>query len=725
MSGATIQLRFETPEEFIEQFRPWLALGGIFVPTRMPYPVDTDVTCDFRKGDGSQLLHGVGKVIWVRREDGGVSQPAGMAVRFRELDRESRDLVLQILEEQVKSGGEFFEIDQVPPGVETEAPAPESESDDEEFAAPWNALPAVPSDVLEPLDEDRAAAEAEKDSASDLGEARFGGTDSAFEVPDFEEAAGFDQPVFDATPEVDDDFTQAAEAVEELTRTPELAAPEEPSFELEEESEPDFSFDAEPAFDAEPDFDAAPDFDADLDFGGSVEEPPAFELETDPPSAAAATTLDFDAPTTPLHAPAVEERMASGAGSGAGAGDILGGLDDSQLGLGGSARPAAPAASLDSTASRMHGLDLGGGRGASAEQPPAVDDASLGSAAPADFGEPGGLFGSAGLGSLSEPEESFETAPPPPPPPVLAFDEVSSSAGNPDAADASEAAAAWAEHDEDAWDDDLETSGGGRFSGLAEAKGKIAAGLLVAVLAGGGWFFRDTLLGLVGMGGAPVANPSPRRPPPTTPGGAVAEAAAPALEADSGGEESIDEGLVDDAAPPEDRSPSDDRSPPDDPSPSEDQLAEAAAPPIVRPQPTPPPVSPPPSAVPPPPPVAETSAPPRSGARATRVTLMTTRESAEGTVVTVRFDGDLEDDQFVHDPMAWTDVKEQVLLSGIVEPYAEGQVQVGSASLDRVRAGYHPGNRLHLVFDLSSNRSFISSVSRPRADRLEITVRVR
>ncbi len=206
---AHVQLRFEKFSSFVEEYWPKISLRGMLLETTQPKPVGTMISFEFKLTDGFRLCQGVGEVAWVRHHDEGPQRPAGMGIRFHALDDQGRELILKILEEQVKSGGEPFEIERVPPGAESESaqefagppppaegagwvrPPPKkvqqtppppaqppepaaaaAEAPAGGFQAPWEKLPE-PSDVLDPLDDSSVSSTAEMEEDSDSGLAGF------------------------------------------------------------------------------------------------------------------------------------------------------------------------------------------------------------------------------------------------------------------------------------------------------------------------------------------------------------------------------------------------------------------------------------------------------------------------------------------------------------------------------------------------------------------------
>ena len=110
----TIQLQFEHFPTFVSEYASYLSLGGMFVRTTALQPVGSTVDFDIRLSDGFRLIEGSGDVVWLRSEPGGPGAEVGMGIRFRALDEKGRELVLKILEEQVKGGGQPFDVDEIP-----------------------------------------------------------------------------------------------------------------------------------------------------------------------------------------------------------------------------------------------------------------------------------------------------------------------------------------------------------------------------------------------------------------------------------------------------------------------------------------------------------------------------------------------------------------------------------------------------------------------------------
>jgi len=228
--SARLGLEFETFSSFVEQYSGYLSLQGMFVKTRRLVPVGSVVAFELKLADGFQICRGTGEVAWIRPADGGPGQPMGLGLRFRSLDEKGRELVHKIFEEQVKEGGTPFEIDRPPPGAiadealsrqalddedatlfhpqatapATPAEAPAEGGDEEDFSPPWEALPDLPSGVLQGAGEE--ASPPAPPSADDEGESV---QTSLFEETGTDlELEGVDFSAFEGTLEADDTVAQ-------------------------------------------------------------------------------------------------------------------------------------------------------------------------------------------------------------------------------------------------------------------------------------------------------------------------------------------------------------------------------------------------------------------------------------------------------------------------------------------------------------------------------------
>ena len=67
----TLKIKFksETLEQFIERYAVDVSQGGIFIRTKEPLAVGTQMKFEFQLRDASPLIAGEGTVVWTREND--------------------------------------------------------------------------------------------------------------------------------------------------------------------------------------------------------------------------------------------------------------------------------------------------------------------------------------------------------------------------------------------------------------------------------------------------------------------------------------------------------------------------------------------------------------------------------------------------------------------------------------------------------------------------------
>lgn len=105
-----IDLEFETLRQFREVMAPRLAYDGFFVVTTTPLPRGTPARFRFLLPDGFVLAEGSGIVTWVRHEDEDPENRAGMALLFDELASQSREIIDELIDFHIATGGDSFDI---------------------------------------------------------------------------------------------------------------------------------------------------------------------------------------------------------------------------------------------------------------------------------------------------------------------------------------------------------------------------------------------------------------------------------------------------------------------------------------------------------------------------------------------------------------------------------------------------------------------------------------
>ncbi len=94
-----IQLRYPDEGVFIQRFAPNVTRGGIFLASRAPHPVGTVIAFEVALTQGPALLHGTGRVTWVREYDPQEPQRAhGMGVQFLQVAPACKPLLDRLLD---------------------------------------------------------------------------------------------------------------------------------------------------------------------------------------------------------------------------------------------------------------------------------------------------------------------------------------------------------------------------------------------------------------------------------------------------------------------------------------------------------------------------------------------------------------------------------------------------------------------------------------------------
>lgn len=94
-----IQLRYPDEGVFIQRFAPNVTRGGIFLASRAPHPVGTLIVFEVALTQGPPILHGTGKVTWVREYDPEEPQRAhGMGVQFLQVAPTCKPMLDRLLD---------------------------------------------------------------------------------------------------------------------------------------------------------------------------------------------------------------------------------------------------------------------------------------------------------------------------------------------------------------------------------------------------------------------------------------------------------------------------------------------------------------------------------------------------------------------------------------------------------------------------------------------------
>ena len=94
-----VQFKLADMGEFMRDYAANISAGGMFVRTRTPNPLGSMIYLQFKLKDGQKVIEGLGKVVHVNPPEHAVP---GMGIEFVNLDRDSRKLIDEIIEERVE-----------------------------------------------------------------------------------------------------------------------------------------------------------------------------------------------------------------------------------------------------------------------------------------------------------------------------------------------------------------------------------------------------------------------------------------------------------------------------------------------------------------------------------------------------------------------------------------------------------------------------------------------
>ncbi len=210
----TLKIKFksETLEQFIERYAVDVSQGGIFIRTKEPLAVGTQMRFEFQLRDASPLIAGEGTVVWTREND--PSRPAiapGMGVRFDRLAEGSQSVLERILAEKAK---------QAP-----QRPAAESSKPPMFTDTPTRVAPAPMQEAL--LGKEASPVGVPKRKRSDsFGDVTGDGTPLPRPMPFHSDADEFPEEAFEEATKVralDELIAQTADATSTTTLRDELA----------------------------------------------------------------------------------------------------------------------------------------------------------------------------------------------------------------------------------------------------------------------------------------------------------------------------------------------------------------------------------------------------------------------------------------------------------------------------------------------------------------------
>ena len=102
-----IKLHYKKVDTFISKFATNISSGGMFITSRKPKPVGTEIRFELRLADESPLIGGTGVVRWIRDFDpDNPKRPHGMGIEFRDLGADSREMIDKLIEHKRSMGVE-------------------------------------------------------------------------------------------------------------------------------------------------------------------------------------------------------------------------------------------------------------------------------------------------------------------------------------------------------------------------------------------------------------------------------------------------------------------------------------------------------------------------------------------------------------------------------------------------------------------------------------------
>ena len=90
-----VQYRFDTLDDFVAEYSVDLSPGGMFLRSEDPPPeLGSVIHLQFSLKDGSKLIEGLGRVVWISPV--GPGRIPGLGISFSQFDPESLALISQI-----------------------------------------------------------------------------------------------------------------------------------------------------------------------------------------------------------------------------------------------------------------------------------------------------------------------------------------------------------------------------------------------------------------------------------------------------------------------------------------------------------------------------------------------------------------------------------------------------------------------------------------------------
>ena len=104
-----MELKFPNFELLVTAMSANISTSGMFIQSPEPAPVGTTLSFRFRIEDWSPI-QGTARVVWDREQDEATDRPAGMGVKFVDLDSQSRRMIRYLIDKHLEMGGEPFDL---------------------------------------------------------------------------------------------------------------------------------------------------------------------------------------------------------------------------------------------------------------------------------------------------------------------------------------------------------------------------------------------------------------------------------------------------------------------------------------------------------------------------------------------------------------------------------------------------------------------------------------
>ncbi len=150
-----ISIRYNLFKDFVQEVSANLSTTGMFIQTSQPREIGSVLEFSFDMGDDFTLLQGSGEVVWVREKREGPDLPAGMGIRFTELDASSRNVIERMVADHTALGHKAFDLEGSAPA---DLPLAAADAADAADAAPESEGEVVELEEVNPELRDRLQA---------------------------------------------------------------------------------------------------------------------------------------------------------------------------------------------------------------------------------------------------------------------------------------------------------------------------------------------------------------------------------------------------------------------------------------------------------------------------------------------------------------------------------------------------------------------------------------